>query len=64
LKTVLEGEVSGKNYRGRRRMEYVGQIMDAKTKSNVGMKRLAENREDWRAKPILGLMTINDDDEA
>jgi hypothetical protein len=50
LKTVLEGEISGKNYRGRPRMEYVGQIMkDVKRKSYVGMKRLAENREDWRA---------------
>jgi hypothetical protein len=24
LKTVLEGEISGKNYRGRPRMEYIG----------------------------------------
>jgi hypothetical protein len=32
------------------RMEYVGQIMkDVKTKSYVGMRRLAENREEWRA---------------
>jgi hypothetical protein len=27
LKTVLEGEISGKNYRGRPMMEYIGQIM-------------------------------------
>jgi hypothetical protein len=46
----LEGEISGKNYRGRPRMEYIAQIIkDVKTKSCVGMKRLAENREDWTA---------------
>jgi hypothetical protein len=39
-----------KNYRGRTRMAYIGQIMkDVKTKSYARMKRLAENREDWRA---------------
>jgi hypothetical protein len=49
LKTALKGEISGKNYRGRPRMEYIGKIMKApKTKSYVGMKRLAENRVDWR----------------
>jgi hypothetical protein len=47
LKTVLEGEISGKKYRGRPRMEYIGQIMkDVKTKSYVGVKTLAENREE------------------
>jgi hypothetical protein len=31
-------------------MEYIGEIMkDVKTKSYVGMKRLVENREEWRA---------------
>jgi hypothetical protein len=50
LKTVLEGEISGKNYRGRPRMEYIGQIVrDVKTRSYVGMRRLTENREEWRA---------------
>jgi hypothetical protein len=43
----LEGEVSGKNYRGRPGMKYIGQIMKAvEAESCVGMKRLAENRED------------------
>jgi hypothetical protein len=42
----LEGDISGKNYKGRPWMKYIGQIMkDVKTKSYVGMKRLAENRE-------------------
>jgi hypothetical protein len=50
LKTVLEREISGKKYRVRPRMEYIAQIMkDVKTKSYVGMKRLAENRVVWRA---------------
>jgi hypothetical protein len=50
LKTVLEGEISGKNYRGRPRMEYIGQLVrDVKTRSYVGMRRLAEDREEWRA---------------
>jgi predicted helicase len=49
LNTILEGEISGKNYWGRRRMEYFEQIMKGKkTKSCIGMKRLAENRIDWR----------------
>jgi hypothetical protein len=49
LKTVLEGEVAGNNYRGRPRVEYIGKMMkDVRTKSYVGMKRLAENREEWR----------------
>jgi hypothetical protein len=31
-------------------MEYIGQIMkDMKTKGSAGMRRLAENREEWRA---------------
>jgi hypothetical protein len=35
LKTVLEEEISRNNYRGRIRMEYIGQIMkDMKTKSS------------------------------
>jgi hypothetical protein len=39
------GEISGKNCRGRPRMEYIGQKMkDVETKSFVGMKRQAENR--------------------
>jgi hypothetical protein len=39
LKTVFEGEISGKNYRGRPRMEYIGQIMkNMKTKSFFVMK--------------------------
>jgi hypothetical protein len=49
LKTVLEGDMSGKNYRGRPKMEHYEQIMKGrKTKSYVGMKRLVENREDCR----------------
>jgi hypothetical protein len=43
LKTIFEGEISGKNYGGRPRMEYIGPILkDVKTKSYVEMKRLAE----------------------
>jgi hypothetical protein len=31
-------------------MEYIGQIVrDVKTRSSVGMRRLAENRVKWRA---------------
>jgi hypothetical protein len=31
-------------------MEYIGQIVrDVKTRSYVGMRRLVENREEWRA---------------
>jgi hypothetical protein len=46
----LKREISGKNYRGRPRMEYTGQIMKVvKTKRYIRMKWLAENREDWRA---------------
>jgi hypothetical protein len=63
MKRLLEGEISGKNYRGRPRIEYVGQIMmDVKTKSHVGMKILAETRVDCN-KPILGLMSNDDDDD-
>jgi hypothetical protein len=50
LKTVLEREISGKNYRRRPRMEYIDHIMkEVKTKRYVGKKRLVENREDRRA---------------
>jgi hypothetical protein len=50
LKIVLEGVLSGMNDRVRPRMEYIGRIMkDVKTKRYVGMRRLAENREEWRA---------------
>jgi hypothetical protein len=43
-------------------MEYIAHIMkDVKTKSYIGMKRLAENKESCN-KPILGFMT-NDDDQ-
>jgi hypothetical protein len=51
----LEKKISGKNYRGRPKMEYIGEIMKSlktkidKQKRIVRMKRLAENREDWRA---------------
>jgi hypothetical protein len=48
IENSIGGGICGKDYWGRPRMEYVAQIMkDVKTK--VGMKRLAENREDWRA---------------
>jgi hypothetical protein len=47
VKAVLAEEISGKKYRGRPRMAYIGQIMkELKTKSYLGMRRLAENRED------------------
>jgi hypothetical protein len=43
----LEWKICKKNYRGRSRIEYIVQIIkDVKTKRDVGMKRLAENRED------------------
>jgi hypothetical protein len=39
LSTVLEREISGKNYRGRSWMEYIEQIRkDVKMRSYVGMK--------------------------
>jgi hypothetical protein len=48
IKTVLEGEISGKNYRARPRTEYIGKIMkEVKKRSFVYTKRLVENREDW-----------------
>jgi hypothetical protein len=36
-----------------------------KTKSYAGMRRLAENREEWRAatNQSLGFMTYDDDDD-
>jgi hypothetical protein len=49
LKTVLEGEISGKiedrkKNTKRSRLEYIGQITrDVKTNSNGGMKRLTKN---------------------
>jgi hypothetical protein len=50
LKPVLEGEIPVKHYREKTRMEYIAQVIkDVKTKSYLGMKRLAENRENWRA---------------
>jgi hypothetical protein len=50
LKTVFDGEILRKNYKGRFRMVYIGHIMkDIKTKSYAGMKRLAGNRVEWRA---------------
>jgi hypothetical protein len=49
-KAVLEGETTGKSYIGRPRMEYIGQIMkEVMTISFPGMKKLAENGEDWSA---------------
>jgi hypothetical protein len=46
LKTVLEGEIVRKRCRGRPRVEYIAQkTKDAKTKSYVGIKRLAENKK-------------------
>jgi hypothetical protein len=48
LKTVLEGEICRKRYRGGLRMEYMGQIMkDVKTNNSEGMKCVAEQRVDW-----------------
>jgi hypothetical protein len=52
LKTVLEGEISGNNDKGRSRIEFIGNIMKD-VKAKVGMKRLTENKEDWRALSVL-----------
>jgi hypothetical protein len=47
LKTVLEGKICGRSYSGGPRIEQI--MKGVKTKIYVGMKRLADNREDWRA---------------
>jgi hypothetical protein len=45
MKTVLEGRVEGKNYRGRPRLEYIEQII-----KEVGCKTYSEmKRTGWRA---------------
>jgi hypothetical protein len=63
LKTVLEGEISGKNYRERPRMEYIGQMM-----KDVQIKKLCrdektggeQRKQESCYKPILGLMIYDD----
>jgi hypothetical protein len=50
IKTILEGAVEGKNARSRPRREYIGQILeDTGCPTYTALKRLAEDREGWRA---------------
>lgn len=50
LARVIEGKMEGKHTRGRPPLEYMKQIMaDFNTTSYYGLKRMAENREEWRA---------------
>jgi hypothetical protein len=50
IKTILEDAVEGKNARGRPRLEYIDQILeDTGCPTYKALKRLAEDREGWRA---------------
>jgi hypothetical protein len=50
MKTVLEGRVEGKNYRGRPRLEYIEQIIkDVECKTYSEIRRMVEDRTGWRA---------------
>jgi hypothetical protein len=50
MKTVLEGRVEGKNYRGRPRLEYIEQIRkDVECNTYSEMKGMVEDRTGWRA---------------
>jgi hypothetical protein len=52
MKTVVEGRVEGKNYRGRPRLEYIEQIIkdvECKMRCASEMKRMVEDRIGWRA---------------
>lgn len=49
-KRVIEGQIEGRNRRGRPRLEYIKQIVcDMGCQSYVELKRKAERREEWRA---------------
>lgn len=53
LKVILEGMTEGKGGRGRLRFHYFKQIMeDVGTQSYYKMKRLAEDRGEWRKATI------------
>jgi hypothetical protein len=50
IKMSLKGAVEGKNARGRLRLEYIDQILeDTGCPTYTALKRLAEDREGWRA---------------
>ena len=50
MKTIVEGQVEGKNGKGRPRTKYMEQVKkDVKEKKYVGVKRLADRRTEWRA---------------
>ncbi|XP_021916640.1 uncharacterized protein LOC110828330 [Zootermopsis nevadensis] len=50
IKMILEGAVEGKNSRGRPRLTYINQLTeDTGCPSYTALKRLAEDREAWRA---------------
>ena len=50
MKTIVEGQVDGKNGKGRPRIKYMEQVKkDVKEKKYVGVKRLADRRIEWRA---------------
>ena len=50
LKTIIEGNIEGKNARGRPRLEYMTQIREDVGKSSyTAMKRMAQHRAEWRA---------------
>jgi hypothetical protein len=50
MKTVPEGRIENKNYRGRPRLEYIEQIIkDVECKTYSEIKRMVEDRTGWRA---------------
>ena len=63
MKTIVEGQVEGKNVKGRLRTKYMEQVKkDVEEKKYLGVKRFADRIESW-IKPILGLLTSDDDDD-
>jgi len=59
LHIIIEGKMNGKGDRGRLRTSYIKRtISDAGLANYKELKRLAENRDEWRnfGKPTLGLI--------
>ena len=50
MKTILEGQLEGKNGKGRPGTKYMEQVKkDVKEKKYAGVKRLVDRRIQWRA---------------